>query len=111
VGNAEIALALSTLGTLLVGVLAYVGKDAHGDVKGNTRSISDHDRRLAVLEASQLHATVGEHGVRLTAIENGFAELKGDMRELSSDMRYVKRWVESQSDPSQHRRASDRKGD
>lgn len=105
-GNAEISLVVSTLGMLLMGVLAYFGKDAHGEVKAHGKTLSEQSTRLAVLEASPIKTTVEGHATRLAAIEHGFSELKSDMREVSSDLRYVKRWVESQSDPT--RRKDDR---
>jgi hypothetical protein len=106
-GTAEVVAlavsAISFLATLLIGVLAWNAKSVAAEVRELEKKLAEADKRVAVLEASQLHDRVDEHGVRLVAIENG-------LHDIRSDVRVVKLWVESQGSPDRHRRSTDQKG-
>lgn len=105
-GAAELGVALATLCSLVVGLLSWLGKGVVSDARAAEQRVHALELKVALLGKD-----VPEHGTRLVAVENVLSELKGDLRELKGDMHRVALWVESQSDPSQHRRSGDRKGD
>lgn len=87
-GNAEIGLTVGTSSMLLLGLLAFLGRNVLSDIRAHNERLAHHDTKHALAD--------DRHGTLLQ-----------DVKDLKADMRVVRTWVDSQGDPSQHRRRTD----
>jgi hypothetical protein len=95
IGNAEVALGGTGLLGALGGVVTFFLRQALGDVRALQATVASQTTAIEILKAQSLHDQVADHGQRLSVIELGLSEIKGDLR-------FVKQWVERQQ--SDHRR-------
>lgn len=97
--TAELGVLLGVCSSLIVGLLAFLGRNVISDIKAHETRLAEQDKAIAVMNATQL-------GSRVKALEE-------DMHAIKSDLRVVRAWVDSQqqNDRHFHRRHGDPKED
>ena len=80
--------------SLVVGLLGWIGKSVVSEVKKNSGDINNHSVDIGVLKASKLSEILDRHEIRLKTLEIDFAEIKGDLRVMSGDVREIRKVVE-----------------